>query len=146
MRTASSAAASGGTRRGSRSTTVAPSSQSTPGRTIVARSGASVQRIDVGRHGVHVGLRIGSNDSADSLAEFLRIESGQFPSVDGIVHDEPNGSWIRRQSSLQHHVTAADDGERNDGKAGLQGQEEAAALEARDTTITAASSLGKDDE
>ena len=28
-----------------------------------------MNRIDVGRHGVHVGLRIGSDDSADSLAE-----------------------------------------------------------------------------
>src|SRR4029450_14141699 len=106
------------TRRAWRSTTVAPASRSTPGRTIVARSGASVNRIDVAWHGVHVGLRIGSDDSADSLAEFLRIESGQFPSVDGIVQHEPNGSWIRRPSPFQNHVTAADDGGGNDGKGG----------------------------
>src|SRR4029450_4087884 len=134
------------TRRAWRSTTVAPSSQSPPGRTIVARSGASVNRIDVAWHGVHVGLRIGSDDSAASLPKFLRMGSGQFPRFDGIVHHEPNGSWIRRQSPFQHHVTAADDGERNDGKAGLQCQEEAATLEARDTAITAAGSLRKDDE
>src|SRR5688572_30468466 len=47
VRTAASAAARGALNRGSRSTTVAPSSHSTPARTIVARSAEVVKRIVV---------------------------------------------------------------------------------------------------
>src|SRR5262245_31161787 len=94
IRTVDSAAASGALRRGSRSTTVAPSSHSTPGRRMTARLGASVKRIDVGWDGVDVRLGVGGNDSPHAFAEFLRVETSYFASIDWIVHDEPNNSRI----------------------------------------------------
>src|SRR5215510_12122600 len=72
-RTADSAAASEASMRASRSTTVAPSSQSRPGRTIDDSSGASVNCIDVGRDRSEIRLGIGRDDPADTLAKFLRV-------------------------------------------------------------------------
>src|SRR5688500_14347400 len=73
MRTAASASASGAFRRASCSTTVAPSNHRTPGRTTPARSGASVNRIDVRRHDREVRLRIGRDDAADALGDLARV-------------------------------------------------------------------------
>src|SRR5688572_12689052 len=151
VRTAASAAARGALRRGSRSTTVAPSSHSAPARTIVARSGATesfngAARFAIGRRDVDVGFRVGRDDAADTLGEFPRVGAAERRGVDRLVDDQPDIPGIRCESAFQHHVTAADHGDRNYREARLEREIETAPLEASEPSVAASRALWKHDE
>ena len=55
---------------------------------MAERSGASVNRIDVGRLGSEIGLGIGRDDPPDALAEFLGVRTGHSVRVDRLVNDQ----------------------------------------------------------
>src|SRR5688500_5194604 len=142
VRTAASAAASGALRRGSRSTTVAPSSHSAPARTIVAGSGATesfhgAARCALGRRDVAVGFRGGRDNATDALGGFPRVGPAERGGVDGFVDNQPHIPGIRGEPAFQHHVTAADHGDRGDRKARLEREVEAAPLEPSEPAVAA---------
>src|SRR5678815_4215304 len=113
VRTAASAAASGALRRGSRSTTVAPSSQRTPARTIVWRSGATksfngIARGVIRRRPTDVGLCDWRDDLTHVFGELAPVGVRERRGVNRLVDDELHVAGIRREPALQHHVPAAD--------------------------------------
>ena len=55
-----------------------------------------------------------------------------------VVHDQPDVAGAGHQSVLQHHVAAAAHRDRDERQARLDGQKEAAALEAADRAVGAA--------
>jgi len=62
------------------------------------------------------------------------------------VNDEPHVPGVRGQPAFQHHVTAADNGERHDRQAGFKGEIEAAGLERPDPPIATPRALGKEEQ
>src|SRR5688572_25766786 len=99
VRTAASAAASGALSRGSRSTTVAPSSHSTPARMIGARLGATesfngAARLVTRGSDPNVRLRYRRNDLTYALGELPRFGTGELRGVDRVVDDQLHIAWI----------------------------------------------------
>ena len=128
MRTAASAAASGAFSLGSRSTTVAPSSQRTPARTVGTSLGASVKCIEVWWHCRQIRFGVGAMMLRTRSATALRSVSAIVLRIDRIVNDKPHVAGVRRQPAFQHDVAAADNRQRDDGQTRLEREVEAAAF------------------
>src|SRR5262245_49796601 len=105
-RTAASAASRGPSIRGSRSTTIAPSSHNTPGRTINASSGATEK--------FTIAFRVGGEDLSNPLRKLPGTRAADSRRVDRLVDDELHITGVRGQLTFQHHVPAADDRQRHD--------------------------------
>src|SRR5687768_11131025 len=131
-RTDRSASANGPSRRESASTTTAPSSHSTPGRTMDSRSGARLNGMLV-----DIRFRVRGDDPLDALGEGPRIGTGEPRRVDRMVHHELDPPRICGQPPFEHHVPAPDHGDRHNRQAALQGEVEAPAFEPADAAIAA---------